>query len=68
MEKIHKAFAKIKAAIFLAYFYTLFQAPTIGHSQSQETVLDPQLVWHTFTVKVKDNQMFMKIFKVTHLS
>lgn len=64
MEKIHKEFAKIKAAIFLAYFYTLFQAPTICRSQSQET----QLVWHTFTVKVKNNQLFMKIFKATHLS
>lgn len=44
MEKICKEFSMIKPAIFLAYFYTLFQAPTIGCSQAQETVLDTQLV------------------------
>jgi len=32
--KIHKEFAEIKPAVFLACFYTDFQAPTIVHSQS----------------------------------
>lgn len=35
MEKIHKEFAKIKPAIFSVYFYTLFQASIIGHSQTE---------------------------------